>query len=149
MSSFNIHDIMATIPHRYPILLVDRVEEFVAEDRIRAYKNVSANEPFFQGHFPGHPVMPGVLIVEALAQAMAVLAFKSMERLGRPRTEESVFYFAGIDGVRFKRPVLPGDKLVLDVKLLKHKGHIWKAEAKASVDGELVCQAELLASYKG
>ena len=148
MSIMNTVDIINTIPHRYPILLVDRVVEIEHGKSILAYKNVTANEPFFQGHFPGNPVMPGVLVVEAMAQALAILAFRSMEAQGEPHTKDAVFYFAGIDGARFKRPVLPGDRLYLSVELIRQKGQIWKANGKAMVDDELACQAELLASYK-
>ena len=149
MSVMSTLDIIKTIPHRYPILLVDRVVELEHGKSILAYKNVTANEPFFQGHFPDNPVMPGVLMVEAMAQALAILAFRSMEVEGRPHTKDAVFYFAGIDGARFKRPVLPGDRLYLSVEIVRQKGQIWKANGKAMVDDELACQAELLASYKG
>jgi len=149
MGPMQIQDIMDTIPHRYPILLIDHVDEILPGDCIKAMKNVSVNEPFFQGHFPTNPIMPGVLMVEAMAQAMAVLAVKTIEYAQRKYEKGTIFYFAGIDNVRFKRPVVPGDQLAIDVKLLKHKGLIWKAQGSAMVDDELACEAELLAAYKG
>jgi 3-hydroxyacyl-[acyl-carrier-protein] dehydratase len=137
----DIQEIQRLLPHRYPFLLVDRVTEFSSEKSLKAFKNVSANEEFFQGHFPGHPVMPGVLVVEALAQAAALLAFKSMgvERAG-------VVYLMGIDGVRFRRPVVPGDRLDLEVSVQRRKARIWKMRGEASVGGQLVCEAELMAT---
>ena len=121
--TMDIHDILKRLPHRYPILLVDRVVELVKGERIRAIKNVSINEPFFLGHFPHRPVMPGVLILEALAQAATLLAIESV---GITLDEKSVVYFAGIDGARFKRPVEPGDQLVLEVTLGRAKAGIYK-----------------------
>jgi 3-hydroxyacyl-[acyl-carrier-protein] dehydratase len=141
----DIHHILKRLPHRYPFLLVDRVLEIEEGVRIKALKNVSINEPFFGGHFPGRPVMPGVLMLEALAQAAALLAFKSMaDGLG----EDSVYYFVGIDGARFKRPVEPGDQLVLEVELMRAKSRIFKFKASASVDGQLACEAELMCTMR-
>ena len=141
----DIHHILKKLPHRYPFLLVDRVLEIEEGVRIRALKNVTINEPFFGGHFPGRPVMPGVLMIEALAQAAALLAFKSMaDGLG----EDSVYYFVGIDGARFKRPVEPGDQLVLEVELLRVKSRIFKFKARATVDGALAVEAELMCTMR-
>ncbi|MCB1893792.1 MAG: 3-hydroxyacyl-ACP dehydratase FabZ [Rhodocyclaceae bacterium] len=141
----NIHEILQYLPHRYPFLLVDRVTELVEGEHIVAIKNVTMNEPFFPGHFPHHPVMPGVLIVEAMAQAAAVLSFKTM---GALPDDDSVVYFAGIDGVRFKRPVTPGDQLVMTVTILNSKRNIWKYKAVARVDGEVAAEAELMCALK-
>jgi len=141
----NIHEILQYLPHRYPFLLVDRVTELVEGEHIVAIKNVTMNEPFFPGHFPHHPVMPGVLIVEAMAQAAAVLSFKTM---GAMPDDDSVVYFAGIDGVRFKRPVTPGDQLVMTVTILNTKRNIWKYKAVARVDGEVAAEAELMCALK-
>ena len=116
MSGMDIHQILQYLPHRYPFLLVDRVLDVVPGERITALKNVSINEPFFPGHYPHHPVMPGVLIIEALAQTAAILSFKTM---GDKPDDQSVYYFVGIDNARFKRPVEPGDQLVLEVSLLR------------------------------
>jgi 3-hydroxyacyl-[acyl-carrier-protein] dehydratase len=145
MTTMNIHQVLAKLPHRYPILLVDRVLEIEKGVRIRALKNVSVNEPFFQGHFPKRPVMPGVLMLEALAQAAAILSFESQ---GQEPDEKSVYYFAGIDGARFKRPVEPGDQLILDVQLIRAKAGIYKFAAKATVDGELAVEAELMCTMR-
>ena len=114
MSAMDIHDILEHLPHRYPFLLVDRVLEVVPGERITALKNVTMNEPFFPGHYPHHPVMPGVLVIEALAQTAAILSFKTM---GSKPDDKSVYYFVGIDGARFKRPVTPGDQLILEVSI--------------------------------
>lgn len=141
----NIHEILQYLPHRYPFLLVDRVLELVEGESIVAIKNVTMNEPFFPGHFPHHPVMPGVLIVEAMAQAAAILSFKTM---GALPDDDSVVYFAGIDGVRFKRPVTPGDQLVMTVNILNTKRNIWKYKAVAKVDGEVAAEAELMCALK-
>ena len=130
----DIHQILKQLPHRYPILLVDRVLELEKGVRIKALKNVSINEPHFMGHFPHHPVMPGVLILEALAQAAALLAF---DALGTAPDDQSVYYFAGIDGARFKRPVEPGDQLILDVELDRMRAGVFKFNAKAFVGDEL------------
>jgi beta-hydroxyacyl-ACP dehydratase FabZ len=134
-------EIQSLLPHRYPFLLVDRVLE-VSEDKVVALKNVSFNEPFFQGHFPGHPVMPGVLIVEALAQAGAVMAARATNF--DPATH--VVYFMAIDAVKFRKPVVPGDQLVLEVVPLRKGGKVWKMRGEAKVDGAVVAEAELLAT---
>jgi 3-hydroxyacyl-[acyl-carrier-protein] dehydratase len=141
----NIHQILEKLPHRYPILLVDRVLELQAGDHVKALKNVTINEPFFTGHFPHRPVMPGVLMLEALAQAAALLAFETM---GVTPDDQSVYYFVGIDGARFKRPVEPGDQLILEVKLVRSKAGIFKFAAKASVQDELAVEAELMCTMR-
>jgi 3-hydroxyacyl-[acyl-carrier-protein] dehydratase len=141
----DIQQILHKLPHRYPILLVDRVLELEAGKRIRALKNVSANEPFFQGHFPGRPVMPGVLMLEALAQAAALLSF---ETLGIGADDKTVYYFAGIDGARFKRPVVPGDQLLLDVQIARMKASIWKFDAKAWVGDELAVETGMMLAMR-
>lgn len=141
----NIHQILKQLPHRYPILLVDRVLEIEHGVRIKAIKNVSINEPFFVGHFPHHPVMPGVLILEALAQAAALLAF---DTLGSAPDDQSVYYFAGIDGARFKRPVEPGDQLILDVTLDRMRAGMFKFTAKAWVGEELASEASLMCTVR-
>jgi 3-hydroxyacyl-[acyl-carrier-protein] dehydratase len=133
--------IQALLPHRYPFLLVDRVISLEPLKKIVAVKGVTMNEPFFQGHFPGHPVMPGVLIVEALAQAAAILAYKSLDL----DPKKKVTYLMSLDGVKFRRPVVPGDRLELHVEVVKQKGAIWKEAGKAIVDGQVVAEAELLA----
>ena len=137
----DINQIMALMPHRYPILLVDRVLELEPGVRIAAIKNVSVNEQFFQGHFPGHPVMPGVLIVEALAQAAAVLTYVTMKT---SYTDGTLFYFAGIDNTRFKRRVLPGDQLRLEVTMDRVKRSVGKFSGRALVDGEIACETEIM-----
>jgi len=141
----DIHQILKQLPHRYPILLVDRVLEVEKGKRIRALKNVSINEPYFLGHFPHRPVMPGVLMLEALAQAAALLAFDMQDITPDNKT---VYYFAGIDGARFKRPVEPGDQLILDVELLRMKAGIFKFKAQASVNGEVATEAELMCTMR-
>lgn len=132
--------VMAALPHRYPMLLIDRVVSMVPNTSIHAVKAVSVNEPFFQGHFPGRPVMPGVLILEALAQVGGVLAFKSLGPVGRP-----VVYLTGIDGAKFRKPVVPGDILRLEVDVLKKRAPFWKMQGRAFVESELVCEAEVTA----
>jgi 3-hydroxyacyl-[acyl-carrier-protein] dehydratase len=141
----DIHEILEYLPHRYPILLVDRVLEVVPGERITALKNVSMNEPFFPGHYPHHPVMPGVLIVEAMAQTAAILSFKTM---GDKPDDKSVYYFVGIDGARFKRPVGPGDQLIMDVAITLNKRGMWKFSGKAKVDGQVACEAELICTVR-
>jgi 3-hydroxyacyl-[acyl-carrier-protein] dehydratase len=141
----DIHEILEHLPHRYPFLLVDRVVECEPGKAIHAYKNVTINEPFFVGHFPHHPVMPGVLIMEALAQAAGILSFKTMDT--KPDAN-SVFYFVGIDGARFKKPVMPGDQLHLHVEILRQMRGIWKYKAEARVDGQVVAEAELMCAKR-
>ncbi len=141
----DIHEILRHLPHRYPIILVDRILELDPGKRVVALKNVSINEPVFMGHFPHYPVMPGVLIVEAMAQAAAVLSFVSM---GKKPDEDSVYYFAGIDGARFKRPVGPGDQLRLEVEILREMRGVVKFGGKALVDGQIAAEAELLCTYR-
>ena len=137
----NITDIMGTLPHRYPFLLIDRVEDYVHNEKLVALKNVTINEPFFNGHFPDHPVMPGVLIIEAMAQAAGILGFKTMDKTPE---DGSIYYFVGSDNLRFKRPVVPGDRLQLEAKIITEKRGIWKFECRATVDGELACSATIL-----
>lgn len=141
----DIHEILKKLPHRYPILLVDRVLELETGKRIKALKNVTINEPFFEGHFPHRPVMPGVLMLEALAQAAAILSFDAM---GTTPDDKTVYYFAGIDGARFKRPVEPGDQLTLDVTLERAKAGIFKFKARALVGDELAVEAELMCTMR-
>ena len=136
-----IDEIMNILPHAYPFLLVDRIIEVEPGKRIVGIKNVTYNEPFFPGHFPGHPIMPGVLIVEAMAQTAGVLVFKSMPE----EEKEKRVYFLGIDNVRFRKPVIPGDQLRLELEITKHRQSIWGFKGKASVDGKLVAEGELLA----
>lgn len=145
MSAMDIHEILKNLPHRFPILLVDRVLEVVPGERITALKNVTVNEPFFPGHYPHHPVMPGVLIIEALAQTAAILSFKTM---GDGPDDKSVYYFVGIDGARFKRPVSPGDQLILEVTILANKRGLWKFGAVAKVDGQVAAEAELMCTVR-
>jgi len=141
----DIQEILAHLPHRYPMLLVDRVLECEPGKRILAIKNVTINEPFFSGHFPHHPVMPGVLIVEAMAQAAAILSFRT---LGTRPDEKSVYYFVGIDEARFKRPVSPGDQLVLEVAIERNVRGIWKFDAKARVGEALAAEAKIMCTVR-
>jgi len=141
MSTLQIREIMERIPHRYPFLLVDRVIEMVPQQRIVAIKNVTINEPFFQGHFPGAPVMPGVLIIEALAQAGAVLLLSDI-----PDRASKLVYFTGINEARFRRPVVPGDQLRLTMEVLKLRSRTCKMRGTAEVDGELVAEAEIMSA---
>ena len=143
--TMDIHEILKKIPHRYPIMLVDRVLEIEKGVRIKALKNVSINEPYFSGHFPQRPVMPGVLMIEALAQAAAILGF---ETLDVSPEDNSLFYFAGIDGARFKRPVEPGDQLVLDVTLDRMKSGIFKFKGISRVGADIACEAELMCTMR-
>ena len=141
----DIRQILGYLPHRYPFLLIDRVLRYEPGKCLTALKNVTINEPFFQGHFPGYPVMPGVLIVEAMAQATGMLAFVS----GKIRSDvPNVYYFVGIDKARFKRPVTPGDTLILDVALTRSLRGLWRFDAQASVEGVVVAQAELMTTVK-
>jgi len=137
---FSIREIMELLPHRYPFLLVDRIVEWEPGKRIVGIKNVTINEPFFQGHFPGHPIMPGVLIIEAVAQAGGILALKAMG--GGKR----IAYFAGIDNCKFRRPVVPGDQLRLEVTVLARKGPVWKMHGEALVDGAVAAKADVTAT---
>lgn len=138
-----IKEIMKYLPHRYPFLLVDRILELEVGQRIVGLKNVTINEPFFQGHFPGEPIMPGVLILEGMAQAAGILAFYTQQEM----IGEKLIYFAGMDGVRFRQTVTPGDQLIFEMQLIKQKGKIWKMGGKALVDGKLVAEAELMAAF--
>ena len=146
MAEMDIHQVLAHLPQRFPILMIDRVLECEPGKRILALKNVSANEPYFPGHFPQRPVMPGVLILEAMAQAAAILVFQT---LGVRPDEKSVYYYAGIDNARFKRPVEPGDQLVIEVELIRAKAGIYKYKGTARVGDELACEAELMCTMKG
>ena len=139
--TLSVQEIIKTLPHRYPFLLVDRVEELVPGERIHAYKNVTINEEFFNGHFPHYPVMPGVLIIEALAQAAGVLSFKTMEQ---EPSEDSVIFFVGIDDARFKRPVVPGDRLDLHVTIERCVRGIWKYKGKAMVGDQVAAEGNLM-----
>jgi 3-hydroxyacyl-[acyl-carrier-protein] dehydratase len=145
MTILDIHRILKKLPHRYPFLLIDRVVELDKGKRIKAIKNVTINEPFFSGHFPRRPVMPGVLMVEALAQAAALL---SLESVGEQLDEDTVVYFVGIDGARFKRPVEPGDQLVLEAWMERAKAGIYKYKVRASVDGDTAVEAELMCTVR-
>jgi beta-hydroxyacyl-ACP dehydratase FabZ len=140
-----VEDILKILPHRYPFLLVDRVTEMEPNKRVVGIKNVSVNEPFFQGHFPGTPIMPGVLIIEAMAQVGGVLA-----RLSRPevleKDREGPIFFMAMDKVKFRRPVVPGDQIVFELEALRTGSKVWKMAGKAFVQGELVAEAELLAT---
>lgn len=141
----DIHEILQHLPHRYPFLLIDRVLDCEPGKNIVALKNVTINEPFFPGHYPHHPVMPGVLIVEAMAQAAAILSFKTM---GSLPSDDSVYYFVGIDDARFKRPVGPGDQVIFKVEIQSNKRGIWKYGAVAEVDGKVVAEGNLMATLR-
>ncbi len=141
----DIHQILKQLPHRYPFLLVDRVLELDKGKRIKALKNVTINEPFFVGHFPHRPVMPGVLMLEAMAQAAALLAF---DTVGVTPDDKTVYYFAGIDGARFKRPVEPGDQLIMEVTLDRMKAGIFKFKGVTRVGEDVVCEAELMCTMR-
>jgi 3-hydroxyacyl-[acyl-carrier-protein] dehydratase len=141
----DIHESLKQLPHRYPFLLVDRVLELEKGKSIKALKNVTINEPFFGGHFPHRPVMPGVLMLEAMAQAAAMLAF---DAVGVTPDDKTVYYFAGIDAARFKRPVEPGDQLIMDVTLERMKSGIFKFKGVTRVDGDVVCEAELMCTMR-
>ena len=144
-TSMDIHEILDHLPHRYPFVLIDKVISLELGKEITAIKNVTINEPFFPGHFPYHPVMPGVLIVEAMAQAAAILSFKTMDT--KP-SEESVYYFAGIDKARFKKPVSPGDQIILNVKIDRVLKGIWKYSGTAKVFDEVVAEASMMCILK-
>jgi len=137
----NLQEIKKWLPHRYPFLLVDRVTEIVEGDYVHAYKNITGNEEVFNGHFPQAPIFPGVMIIEAMAQASGILGFKT---IGKTPQDGSVYLFAGADKVRFRRQVVPGDRLDLEAKVISEKRGIWKFECKASVDGELAASATIL-----
>ena len=145
MNSLDIIQIKEYLPHRYPMLLVDRVLDWQSGKSIVAIKNVTANEEFFNGHFPHKPVMPGVLMIEALAQTAALLSFLTM---GQKPDENSVVYFIGIDGARFKRPVVPGDQIRMEVEIVRHARGIWKYQARATVDGQIAVEAELMCTMR-
>ena len=142
-SEYDILAVMEKLPHRYPFLLVDRVLKLIPNDKIVALKNVTFNEPFFQGHFPGKPVMPGVLIIEAMAQAGGILAYETAPSEKRNR----LIYFMGMDKVRFRKMVLPGDQIILEAKILKFRSKVAKMSGTATVDDQLVAEAELMASF--
>ena len=144
-TSMDIHEILDYLPHRYPFVMIDRVVSFELGKEITAIKNVSINEPYFPGHFPYHPVMPGVMIVEAMAQAAAILSFKTMDT--KP-SDDSVYYFAGIDNARFKKPVSPGDQIVLNVKIDRILKGIWKYTGVAKVDDVVVAEASMMCILK-
>jgi len=138
----NIHEIMEFLPHRYPFLLIDRILEFEENKRIVGMKNVTINEPFFQGHFPGHPIMPGVLLIEAMAQTGGVMALKS---LPEGEAKKKVLYFMSIDKAKFRKPVIPGDQVRFELELIKNRGNIKSFKAEAKVDGSVVAEAEMMA----
>ena len=144
-NTMDIHAILKYLPHRYPFLLIDRVLDYKEGEYLTAYKNISYNENYFTGHFPIRPVMPGVLILEAMAQATGILAFKTNNSMP---TDKSLYYFVGIDKARFKQVVEPGDQLVLEVKLDKKKGPMWKFSAEAKVEGKVVASAQLMCAEK-
>jgi 3-hydroxyacyl-[acyl-carrier-protein] dehydratase len=139
----DIKKITSLLPHRYPFLLVDRVVEVEPGQRLLGYKNVTINEPFFQGHFPEKPVMPGVLIIEALAQATGLLAMESEDVAGK-----AIYYLVGVDKARFKRPVVPGDQLMLEVEVLKQRRGIWTFSGKGTVDSQVCASAEIMCTAR-
>ena len=142
---YNVVDIQNILPHRYPFLLVDRITELTPGEYIEGLKNVSISEPVFQGHFPGHPIYPGVMIIEGMAQAGGVLAFKSMDEVSQEEIANKVVYFMSIDNAKFRAPVTPGDQLIYKLSVIKNKGAVWQLDAKAYVDDKVVAQAELKA----
>ncbi len=144
LNTLEVQDSMALLPHRYPFLLIDRVLDFVPGETLTAIKNVTINEPIFTGHFPGLPIFPGVLILEAMAQATGLLGFKTVSE----RKENELYLFAGIDEARFKKPVVPGDQLILEVKFLVEKRNIWKISSEAKVDGQVMCSAQILCARR-
>jgi 3-hydroxyacyl-[acyl-carrier-protein] dehydratase len=145
MTIMDIHEVLKYLPHRYPFLLIDRVAELEPGKSIVAVKNVTINEPFFAGHFPHHPVMPGVLIIEALAQAAAILTFRTMNHVP---DDKSIYYFVGIDKARFKRPVMPGDQLQLHASIARELRGLWKFSARAHVGDALCAEAELMCTVR-
>lgn len=144
LNTLQVQEIMALLPHRYPFLLIDRVLDFVPGETLTAVKNITINEPVFTGHFPNLPIFPGVLILEAMAQATGLLGFKTVSE----RKENELYLFAGIDEARFKKPVVPGDQLILEVKFLVEKRNIWKFSAEAKVDGQVVCTAQIMCARR-
>ncbi len=142
---YNVVEIQKILPHRFPFLLVDRIDILTPGKYVEGYKNVSISEPVFQGHFPDHPIYPGVMIIEGMAQAGGVLAFKSMDNTSQEEIENKVVYFMSIDKAKFRAPVTPGDKLVYKINVLRNKGPVWQLDAKAYVDDKVVAQAELKA----
>lgn len=142
LSTIEIEEILDLLPHRYPFLLIDRVTDYQLGESIEAYKNITFNEPCFTGHFPGKPIFPGVLILEAMAQAAGILGFKTVGN------SDDLYLYAGIDNARFKRPVVPGDRLDFSVKLVKEKRGIWKFQGVASVDGKEACSAEFMCAMR-
>jgi beta-hydroxyacyl-ACP dehydratase FabZ len=142
-TEFDIQKIMEILPHRYPFLLVDRIIDLIPDDKVVALKNVTINEPFFQGHFPGQPVMPGVLIIEAMAQVGGILAYQTAP----PENRGRLIYFMGMDKVRFRKMVIPGDQIIFEAKILKFRPKVAKMSGKATVDDQLVAEAELMASF--
>jgi len=147
MDSMDIQKIMQLLPHRFPFLLVDRVTEVIPGKELTGYKNISINEPFFQGHFPIKPIFPGVLIIEALAQATGLLAFAT-ENINTTEDSTSLFYLVGVDSARFKQPAVPGDQLILHAEIDKVKRGVWKFEAQASVDGKVIASADLMCAVR-
>lgn len=145
MNKLDIHQVKKFLPHRYPFLLIDRVLDFTEGESLRALKNVTINEPFFEGHFPKRPVMPGVLILEALAQACAILASQGRDDID---IDNRVYYFTGIDKARFKRPVEPGDQLIFEVVFVRKIKNMWKCNGVARVDGDVAASAELMFTFK-
>jgi len=142
---YNVVDIQNILPHRYPFLLVDRITELTPGKYVEGLKNISISEPVFQGHFPDHPIYPGVMIIEGMAQAGGVLAFKSMDNATQEEIENKVVYFMSIDKAKFRAPVTPGDQLIYKIDVIKNKGAVWQLDAKAYVDDKVVAQAELKA----
>jgi len=140
----DVVEIQKILPHRYPLLLIDRVTDIVNNEKLLGFKNVSIGEQVFEGHFPGHPIYPGVMILEGMAQAGGILAFKSMD-MTEEEAAEKVVYFMSIDKAKFRNPVRPGDRLEYEITVIKHKGAIWVLQGKAYVDGNLVSEAELKA----
>jgi len=142
-NAFDIQEIMKLLPHRYPFIMIDRILELTPGEKIVALKNVTINEPFFQGHFPDNPIMPGVLIIEAMGQAVAILAAKSLDQ----EPHDSLIYFMGMDKVKFRKPVTPGDQLIFEMKFLKKRRKVFKMSGTAYVDENVVAQAELMATF--
>lgn len=145
-TTMNINEILRLLPHRYPFLLIDRVLDYKVGEYLRGFKNVTFNEPFFNGHFPQRPIMPGVLILEAMAQATGLLAFRTVNRAAN---NDSLFFLVGIDKARFKRPVEPGDQLMLDVRVVNSKRGIWVFECEATVEGKIAASAQIMCTERG